>query len=280
MFLILNVESYNSFQTFLLNYYKKLIFLTETILEIRKNLNLTNKEKTLYLHILKFTELYQRHFNIILSLEELLNEINNLRKITVKQCFQKFNKDISVIDKYFYLCNFFDKINREHILLLISKIRSLQNCKLMKYIDSDNLIFNQFYFQDLLNIYKNVHFLLSNDTRKNIIKERYYCGFFKNNIPIMSLIVNKDTENTQEHVFIHHNIFDKIYNNNNFTDSLELHKMANKKLKNKYIYCDPLPIMMKIIQKGKREGKLEYFEINNYESKFYKFKPTVKIVIL
>jgi hypothetical protein len=127
--------------------------------------------------------------------------------------------------------------------------------------------------------------------------DKYFCyAQDKDNNLLMGLIINRykhvqSNENLQEHIFISTNIKMDIFINKSSESkitnlSMQLHKFGSEiEPKAKQIYCNPLPSMLKILQKSSNYkiiklnilSKEERDYIENLKIMCFKFIPTVSI---
>ena len=286
------------------NIYINLIKAIDLIISMRKIITtkyLSLDELNIYKYILKLTYYYQKLFNKILTIDEIkeiIEEFKHSKPQQIKMKFDKFEPVIKIdniksfYDKYMEIYLFFYrnqlKFNyNDNITTIIFKIKnSIKRetndiiIQIIKYITNDKLIFNDYYFTDLRNIYKNIKYLLTpgNEKKFGDSCNKYFCCITLDKKPIFGLIVNKTEPISQEHVLIHHSIIQQIKNPFKAI-SLHLHSYAAYNFKDtKFIYVDPLPIMLNILIKAQDNGILTFEKVTHkIENSCYKFIPSIVI---
>jgi len=180
---------------------------------------------------------------------------------------------------------------------------------ILNYIYSPKLWIYRNYIHHLRNIYLGIRFYLQKDYMLNRFDkhsifncDKYFCYAkdSENNL-LMGLIINRykhepSNKYLQEHIFISSNIkMDMLINKSSQIKipnlSMRLHKFGYEiegKEKAKQIYCNPLPSMLKILNKSD-EAKIIKLNILTDEERSYvenlkiicfKFIPTVSILFI
>ena len=175
---------------------------------------------------------------------------------------------------------------------------------ILNYIYSPKLWIYKNYIHHLRNIYLGIRFYLQKDymlnrfDKHNILNnDKYFCySTDKDNNLLMGLIINRykletSNEYLQEHIFISSNIkMDLLINKSSELKvpnlSMQLHKFGSEiEPRSKQIYCNPLPSMLKILQKSSNNKIItlniltdeERSYIENLKIMCFKFVPTVSI---
>jgi hypothetical protein len=172
---------------------------------------------------------------------------------------------------------------------------------ILNYIYSPKLWIYKNYIHHLRNIYLGIRFYLQKDYMLNRFpnnnSDKYFCyAKDKDNNLLMGLIINRyklesSNEYLQEHIFISNNIKMDIFINK-LSDSkvpnlsMQLHKFGSEiEPRSKQIYCNPLPSMLKILQKSMNKKIITLNILTNEERSYienlkimcFKFVPTVSI---
>lgn len=291
----------------LFNIYTDLIESIQKINKLKKKLlldTLTKIEYNLYKNIINLINLYQKLYNKILSIPEIIEIINTLKNIeTIEKAKKYFNSlepviflrdPKSFVDRYINLYSYFKKNDYNYFEIIKSIIEKMGKTKdneeieiirkIIIYITNEKLLFYDYYFSDIFEIYKNIRFLLSQDSQIKFGEgcSKYFCYIANSrNIPVLSLIVNKYNDDTQEHVLIHHNINEQIMNPKPLKSaSLHLHSYAASLFQTtKIIHVDPLPIMLNILQKASKSDILKYDKVDIEKPICYRFKPSIQIFV-
>jgi hypothetical protein len=240
------------------------------------------------------------------KIEETINK-ENLRYISNEELIKR--KKQSIHDLFHEIFKL--KISPDEIdtilpdilynIKVYSKDKQEQTTQTLNYIYSSKLWIYKNYIHHLRNIYLGIRFYLQKDYMfnrfdKNHIPNynKYFCYAkdTEDNI-LMGFIINRykletSDEYLQEHIFISSNIKIDIFKPNFKVSnlSMQLHKFGSEiEPRSKQIYCNPLPSMLKILQKVSNYKIIKLNILTNEERSYienlkimcFKFIPTVSI---
>jgi hypothetical protein len=234
-----------------------------------------------YQLITKLVTFYYDIFNTVFDITSLSDVLDEIKNTDMKVLMQKYQDTITISqrlwkkgqlrnpdkimtryhDAYY---NLIDKIKKNNIDLtnlkryLEAQIELSDNKIILQYLFGPKLWLHSHYLDHLQNIY---YYLKFQDRFEIKPGSHHYFCFMQNretNTILNGMLVNKNDTIPmyQEHIFIHHNLYDKLYHVSPNNISMYLHSFAYHTFSNvtQQITVFPLAVMYNIFMNYERKG--------------------------
>ena len=267
-------------------YYKYLDLLVRDCQTIKKVFinTLETPDLKLYQLITKLVTFYYDIFNEVFDLPTLSKLLETINNTSFKILMQRYQDTITISqrlwkkgqlrnpekimnryhDQYYNIMSMIKKqnINGETLIKLKNhidqQIDGQSDQVILKYLFGPKLWLHSHYLDHIQNIY--YYLKLQNQFEIKVGTNRYFC-FMQDkatNAILNGMLVNKNdaVPNYQEHIFIHHNLYDKLYNLSPTNISMSLHSYAYHTFSatTKQITVFPLAVMYNIFLNYEKKG--------------------------
>jgi hypothetical protein len=264
-------------------YYRYLDLLVRDCQTIKKNFIKTFDPNNLCLYqtITKLVTFHYDIFNEVFDLPLLFKTLDHVNGTPIKQLMTDYRDRISISQRLWkkgelrnpekILNSYYDqyhnimtkikkqKINQETVIKLKGYIDScITDDPILKYLFGPKLWLHAHYLDHLQNIY--YYLKLQDRFELKPGAHRYFCFMQdrQTNTILNGMLVNKNDSVPmyQEHIFIHHNLYDKLFNVSPTNISMYLHSYAYHVFSDttKQITVFPLAVMYAIFMNHKDRG--------------------------